>query len=146
MTAQPRLPKTLVDSIRDALTTNALPGETEGFDRKQQRDAAEFIASAAAVRPPKTTAIRSNRPAARPAAGECGWSPSTRTCRSWSTASPEPSLPAALPSTGCSTRSSTSTRDKQGESKSIGEGEPESIIYIELDRADARGRQELARS
>lgn len=58
MTAQPRLPKTLVDSIRDALTTNALPGETEGFDRKKQRDAAEFIAAAAAVRLPKTTSIR----------------------------------------------------------------------------------------
>jgi len=49
MTAQQRLPKTLVESIRDALTTNALPGETEGFDREQQRNAAEFIASAAAV-------------------------------------------------------------------------------------------------
>ena len=34
MTAQPRLPKTLVDSIRAALTTNALPGETADFDRK----------------------------------------------------------------------------------------------------------------
>ena len=31
-------------------------------------------------------------------------------------------------------------RDKAGKLKSIGEGEPESVIYIELDRADARGR------
>jgi len=44
MTAQPRLPKTLVDFIRAAITTNALPGETESFDREQQREAAEFIA------------------------------------------------------------------------------------------------------
>src|SRR5690348_15256338 len=58
MTAQPRLPKTLVDSIRAALTTNALPGETQGFDRKRQQDAAEFIASAAAVRPARSTAIK----------------------------------------------------------------------------------------
>src|SRR6188472_1133028 len=58
MTVQPRLPKTLVESIREALTTNALPGEKEGFDREQQRDAAEFIASAAAVRPARTTAMK----------------------------------------------------------------------------------------
>ena len=36
-------------------------------------------------------------------------------------------------------------RDKAGKLKAIGEGKPESIIYIELDRADARGRQELVR-
>ena len=58
MTAQPRLPKTLVDFIRSALTTNALPGETQGFDREHHRDAAEFIASVAAVRPARTTAIK----------------------------------------------------------------------------------------
>ena len=37
------------------------------------------------------------------------------------------------------------TRDGAGKLRQVGEGPPESIIYIELDRADARGRQELVR-
>lgn len=145
MTAQPRLPKTLVDSIRDALTTNALPGETEGFDRKQQRDAAEFIASAAAVRPPKTTAIR-----VESTGGEAG----RRRMRLVTINEDMPflvdSIAGAIAARDLAVHRLLHpivnvTRDKQGRIEKIGEGEPESIIYIELDRADARGRQELVR-
>jgi glutamate dehydrogenase len=145
MTAQPRLPKTLVDSIRDALTTNALPGETEGFDRKQQRDAAEFIASAAAVRPPKTTAIR-----VESTGGEAG----RRRMRLVTINEDMPflvdSIAGAIAARDLAVHRLLHpivnvTRDKQGRIEKVGEGEPESIIYIELDRADARGRQELAR-
>ena len=146
MTAQPRLPKTLVDSIRAALTTNALPGETEGFDRKHERDAAEFIASAAAVRPPKTTAIKIES-----TGGEAG----RRRMRLVTVNEDMPFLVDSVAG-AIAARDLTIhrllhpivkiTRDKQGRIEKVGEGEPESIIYIELDRADARGRQELVRA
>jgi glutamate dehydrogenase len=145
MTAQPRLPKTLVDSIRAALTTNALPGETEGFDREQQRNAAEFIAAAAAVRPPRTTAIE-----VESTGGEAG----RRRMRLVAVNEDMPFLVDSV--AGAIAASDLAihrllhpivqvTRDKHGRIEKIGEGEPESIIYIELDRADARGRQELVR-
>ena len=145
MTAPPRLPKTLVESIRAALTENALPGETEGFDRRRQREAAEFIASVAAVRPPKTTAIRIES-----TGGEAG----KRRMRLVTVNEDMPFLVDSV--TGAIAARDLSiyrllhpivdvTRNRNGRIEKIGEGEPESIIYIELDRADARGRQELAR-
>jgi len=145
MTAQPRLPKTLVDSIRDALTTNALPGETEGFDRKREREAAEFIASAGCVRPPRTTAIRIES-----TGGEAG----RRRMRLVTINEDMPFLVDSV--TGAIAARDLAvyrllhpivkvTRDKDGRIVKVGEGDPESIIYIELDRADARGRQELVR-
>jgi glutamate dehydrogenase len=145
MTAQPRLPKTLVDSIRDALTTNALPGETEGFDREQQRNAAEFIASAAAKRAPRSTAIEIES-----TGGEAG----RRRMRLVTINEDMPFLVDSV--AGAIAASDLAihrllhpivkvTRDKQGQIEKVGEGDPESIIYIELDRADARGRQELVR-
>jgi glutamate dehydrogenase len=145
MTAQPRLPKTLVDSIRAALTTHALPGETKGFDRKQQRQAAEFIASAAAVRHPRTTAIRIES-----TGGEAG----RRRMRLVTINEDMPflvdSIAGAIAARDLAIHRLLHpivrvTRDKQGRIEKIGEGEAESIIYIELDRADARGRQELVR-
>ncbi|MGI8706469.1 MAG: NAD-glutamate dehydrogenase [Sphingomicrobium sp.] len=145
MTVQPRLPKTLVDSIRDALTTNALPGETGGFDRKQQRDAAEFIASAAAVRPPKTTAMR-----VESTGGEAG----RRRMRLVTINEDMPFLVDSIAGAVAARDLAVHrllhpivnvTRDKQGRIENVGKGEPESIIYIELDRADARGRQDLVR-
>jgi len=145
MTAQPRLPKTLVDSIRDALTTNALPGETEGFDRKKQRDAAEFIASVAAVRLPKTTAIKLES-----TGGEAG----RRRMRLVAVNEDMPflvdSVAGAIAARDLAIHRLLHpivkiTRDKQGRIEKIGEGGPESIIYMELDRADARARQDLLR-
>jgi glutamate dehydrogenase len=145
MTAQPRLPKTLVESIRAALTTNALPGETEDFDRKQLREAAEFIASAAAVRPPKTTAIRIES-----TGGEAGR-------RRMRLVTINEDMPFLVDSVSGAVASNDLaiyrllhpivkvTRDKEGRIEKIGEGEPESIIYMEIERADARGRQELVR-
>ncbi|MBA3577136.1 MAG: NAD-glutamate dehydrogenase [Sphingomonas sp.] len=145
MTAQPRLPKTLVESIREALTVNALPGETEGFDRKRAREAAEFIAATAAVRAPQTTAIRIES-----TGGEVG----RRRMRLVAINEDMPFLVDSV--TGAVAARDLAiyrllhpivrvTRDKDGRIEKIGEGEPESIIYIELDRADARGRQELVK-
>ena len=50
MTAHTRLDPPLVESIRKALTGNALPGETQGFSREAEREAAEFLAEVAASR------------------------------------------------------------------------------------------------
>src|SRR3954463_7680749 len=50
MTAHSRLPQPLVESIRKALTRNALPGETVGLSRDAEREAAEFLAEVAAKR------------------------------------------------------------------------------------------------
>ena len=145
MTAQPRLPKTLVDFIRSAITTNALPGETESFDREQQREAAEFIASAASVRPARTTAI-----SIESTGGEAG----RRRMRLVTINEDMPFLVDSVAG-AIAARDLTIhrllhpivkvTRDKQGRIEKTGRGDPESIIYIELDRADARGRQELVR-
>ncbi len=145
MTAQPPLPKSLVDSIRDALTTNALPGETEGFDKEDQRDAAEFIASAAAVRPKCTTAIRIES-----TGGQAG----RRRMRLVTVNEDMPflvdSVAGAIAARDLAIHRLLHpivkvTRDEAGRIVKIGEGDPESIIYIELDRADARGRQDLVR-
>jgi glutamate dehydrogenase len=145
MTVQPRVPKTLVDSIRAELTTNALPGETEGFDREQQRNAAEFIASAAAIRSPKTTAIRIES-----TGGEAG----RRRMRLVAINEDMPflvdSVAGAIAARDLAIHRLLHpivkvTRDKNGRIAKVGEGDAESIIYIELERADARGRQELVR-
>ena len=47
MTAHTRLDPPLVESIRKALTRNALPGETNGLGKDDERQAAEFIADVA---------------------------------------------------------------------------------------------------
>src|SRR6478735_11334869 len=50
MTAHTRLDPPLVESIRKALTGNALPGQTQGLSRDAERDAAEFLSQVAATR------------------------------------------------------------------------------------------------
>src|SRR3954470_13721920 len=50
MTAHTRLPQPLVESIRKALTRNALPGETTGLSGDAEREAAEFLAKVAGRR------------------------------------------------------------------------------------------------
>ena len=57
MTAHTRLDPPLVESIRKALTGNALPGETQGLSREAERQAAEFLAEVAAERRPGELAI-----------------------------------------------------------------------------------------
>ncbi|MBA2635155.1 MAG: NAD-glutamate dehydrogenase, partial [Sphingomonas sp.] len=143
MTAHSRLPKTVVDSLRAALTNNALPGETDGLTRQNLREAAEFVAAAAAVRPKGTSAILIES-----TGGEAG----RRRMRLVAVNGDMPflvdSVAGAIAARGLGVHRLLhpivlAERDKNGKLKGIGEGEPESIIYIELDRADARGRQEL---
>ncbi|HET9813957.1 MAG TPA: hypothetical protein VFP57_09935, partial [Sphingomicrobium sp.] len=58
MTAHSRLPEPLVESIRAALTRNALPGETHAFSREAELDAAHFLADVAARRQSGEIALR----------------------------------------------------------------------------------------
>ena len=58
MTALRRAAKSLVDSLRTALTSDALPGETASFGPAEQQKAAEFIADVALLRAPGEIAIR----------------------------------------------------------------------------------------
>ena len=58
MTAHTRLDPPLVESIRKALTRNALPGETHDLGRDAERQAAEFLAEVAATRKRGELALR----------------------------------------------------------------------------------------
>src|ERR1700753_3840953 len=58
MTAHTRLDPPLVESIRKALTGNALPGETQGLTRDDERAAAEFLTDVAFKRHRGDLALR----------------------------------------------------------------------------------------
>ncbi|MEO7240235.1 MAG: glutamate dehydrogenase, partial [Sphingomicrobium sp.] len=143
MTVHSRLAKPLVEDLRAVLTADALPGESEGLDQSNLLDAAEFVAKAAATRPAGTSAILLES-----TGGEAG----RRRMRLVAINEDMPflvdSVAGAIAGRGLAVHRLLHpivpvTRDKAGNLKSIGEGEPESIIYIELDRSDARGRQDL---
>jgi glutamate dehydrogenase len=149
MTAHSRLDPPLVESIRKALTGNALPGETQGLSREAERDAAEFLADVAAHRRRGELALR-----IQSIGGEAG----NRRMRIGIVNDDMPFLVDSV-ANAIAARQLTIyrllhpvvcvDRDKDGDLERV---EPmcgdslrrESIMYLELDRADARGRQELA--
>lgn len=149
MTAHTRLDPPLVESIRKALTGNALPGETQGLSREAERDAAEFLADVASKRSRGQLALR-----IQSIGGEAG----NRRMRIGIVNDDMPFLVDSV-ANAIAARQLTIyrllhpvvcvDRDKDGELERV---EPlcgdkhrrESMMYIELDRADARGRQELA--
>src|SRR5215210_3570857 len=57
MTVHSRVAKPLVEALRKALTGHALPGETKGFTRESELEAAEFLAGVAARRRPGQVAL-----------------------------------------------------------------------------------------
>jgi glutamate dehydrogenase len=149
MTAHQRLDPPLVESIRKALTGNALPGETQGLTRETERDAAEFLAELAASRKPGELAL-----AIESTGGEAG----NRRMRIGLVNDDMPFLVDSVANAIAAKQLTIYrllhpvvcvTRDSGGELRSV---EPlcgdkkrrESMMYLELDRADARGRQELA--
>jgi glutamate dehydrogenase len=145
MTAHSRLANPLVEALRVALTQNALPGETEGFGKDKQADAASFVAEAAAVRASGTGTVK-----LQSTGGEAG----NRRMRLVTINEDMPflvdSVAAAVASKGVGIHRLLHPivgveRSKDGRMKAIGEGQPESIIYMELDRVDARRRVELVR-
>jgi glutamate dehydrogenase len=149
MTAHTRLPQPLVESIRKALTRNALPGETTGLSGDAEREAAEFLAKVAGSRRRGELAL-----AIESTGGEAGH-------RRMRIAIANDDMPFLVDSVAnaIAARQLTIhrllhpvvcvTRDENGDLKEL---EPicsdktrrESLMYVELDRADARGRQELA--
>ncbi|HVU28887.1 MAG TPA: NAD-glutamate dehydrogenase domain-containing protein [Sphingomicrobium sp.] len=149
MTAHTRLDPPLVESIRKALTGHALPGETQGLSREAEREAAEFIADVAASRRRGELALRIES-----VGGEAGR-------RRMRIAIINDDMPFLVDSVANAVAARQLTihrllhpvvcveRDDKGELQSV---EPlcsdkdrrESMMYLELDRADARGRQELA--
>ncbi|HSQ99498.1 MAG TPA: glutamate dehydrogenase, partial [Sphingomicrobium sp.] len=149
MTAHTRLDPPLVESIRKALTGNALPGETQGLTRDGEREAAEFIADVAAKRHRSELALRIES-----IGGEAG-------NRRMRIAIVNDDMPFLVDSVANAVAARQLTihrllhpvvcveRDDAGDLVSV---EPlcsekdrrESMMYLELDRADARGRQELA--
>src|SRR3954470_11226333 len=149
MTARMRLAKPLVDSLRKALTQYALPGETRGLNRDAERDAADFLAQVAAQRKQGEVAL-----AIESTGGEAG----RRRMRIAIVNDDMPFLVDSI-ANAIAARQLTIHRllhpvvcANRGEDGVLREIEPlcgdhrrqESMMYIELDRADARGRQELA--
>jgi glutamate dehydrogenase len=149
MTAHTRLPKPLVELIRKALTRNALPGETKDFTPEDEREAAEFLAAVAARRRKGEVEL-----ALESTGGEAG----RRRMRIGIVNDDMPFLVDSV-ANAIAARQLTIHRllhpvlcVDRDENGVLGELEPicqdqsrrESMMYIELDRADARGRQELA--
>jgi len=149
MTAHTRLDPPLVESIRKALTGNALPGETQGFSREAERQAAEFMTDVASQRQRGELAL-----SIQSTGGEAG-------NRRMRIAIINDDMPFLVDSVANAVAARQLTihrllhpvvcvdRDENGalvrvEPLCADKGRRESMMYLELDRADARGRQELA--
>ena len=150
MTVHSRLAKPLVEALRGALTGHALPGETRDFTREGEREAAEFLAAVAIRRRKGEVAL-----AIQSTGGEAGR-------RRMRIAIVNDDMPFLVDSVANAIAGHQLTihrllhpvvcvnRDKDGQLRDVGplcddESRRESMMYIELDRADARARQELAR-
>src|SRR5579875_3158814 len=147
MTAHSRLDPPLVESIRRALTGNALPGETYGLTREAEHDAAEFLAEVAASRKRGELALEIES-----IGGEAG----NRRMRIGIVNDDMPFLVDSVANAVAQRQLTIHrllhpvvcvNRGSNGDLRSV---EPicddrsrrESMMYVELDRADARGRQE----
>ena len=149
MTAHSRLDPPLVESIRKALTGHALPGETQGLTREAERQAAEFLADVASRRQRGELALE-----IQSIGGEAG----NRRMRIGLVNDDMPFLVDSV-ANAVAARQLTIyrllhpvvcvRRDARGELEAVeplcdDKSRRESMMYLELDRADARGRQELA--
>jgi glutamate dehydrogenase len=149
MTAHTRLDPPLVESIRKALTENALPGETQGLSREAEREATEFLAQVAARRKPGEVEI-----AIESTGGEAG----RRRMRIGIVNDDMPFLVDSVANAIARRQIAIHrllhpvvcvNRDDKGVLHDV---EPlcpenkrrESMMYLELDRVDARERNELA--
>ena len=149
MTAHTRLPQPLVESIRKALTQNALPGETQGLSRDAEREAAEFLAEVAAKRRKGELALKIES-----IGGEAGK-------RRMRVGIVNDDMPFLVDSVANALASRQLTihrllhpvvcvdRDAAGKLSRVEQlcadkSRRESMMYLEMDRADARGRSELA--
>jgi glutamate dehydrogenase len=139
-----RVAPSLEDQLREALVRGALPGETSGFSDAEQQAAARFVAEVSARRKPGQVSLK-----LQSLGGEAG----RRVMRLAIVNDDMPflvdSVAGVIAGHGLTVRRLLHPilhieRDGDGDLSAIGQGQPESLIYVELDRADARGRQELA--
>ena len=144
MTAHQRVSAATLDSLEDALLCNVLPGDLEDLEKDERREIAEFLADVAAVRKPGELAIK-----LLSTGGEAG----RRRMRLALVNDDMPflvdSVAGAIAARGLTIHRLLHPivkvdRDAKGKLDKAGKGElAESMIYVELDRADARGRQDL---
>ena len=145
MTAISGADERIVGLLRDALNTNALPGELDGFVGAEQDEAAAFVAATAARRKPGEVAIQLTS-----SGGEAGH----RRMRLAVVNDDMPflvdSVASAIAARGIAIHRLLhpiveATRDAKGNLTAIGQadGLTELIIYMDLDRADARTRSAL---
>ena len=133
----------IVGLLRTALTSNALPGELDGLTEVEQDEAAAFVADVAARRRPGEVVIRLTS-----SGGEAGH----RRMRLAVVNDDMPflvdSVASAVAARGINIHRLLHPiievdRDSKGHLVALGEGVSESIIYMDLDRADARNRAAL---
>ncbi|HZB69948.1 MAG TPA: glutamate dehydrogenase, partial [Sphingomicrobium sp.] len=150
MTVHTRVAKPLVDSLRKALTSHALPGETEGLTRDAEREAAEFLAGVAVRRRKGEVAL-----AIESTGGEAGRRrmrigivnddmPFLVDSVANAIAGHQLTIHRLLHPVLCVTREADG-RLREVEPLCDDESRRESMMYIELDRADSRARQALAK-
>jgi glutamate dehydrogenase len=149
MTANNRAEVATIDGLQLALVTNALDGELEGFGAADQVEAAQFISEVAANRQSGEASIK-----VESTGGEAGR-------RRMRIAIVNDDMPFLVDSVANAIAARHLTihrllhpvvcveRNAQGTMVAASpscddDGLPESMMYIELDRADSRGRQELS--
>jgi glutamate dehydrogenase len=132
----------LTQAFEARLLEGALPGELEDFGAAERAEAADFVAQAAAVRPPDTARV-----VLETLQGEEG--------RRMRLAVVNDDMPFLVDSiSGAIAVHDIAVhriihpviavkRDKDGTLQSIGAGKRESMIYIEMERGDARARRSL---
>lgn len=140
--------KSLSDALAARLTKGALPGELQGFGKAEQAEAAAFVAATAETRPPGRPAL-----ALEPIAG-------SEPRRLMRLAIVNDDMPFLVDSIAATIGAKnividriihpvlSVTRDSAGLLTSVGGasgegGAPESMIYIEMERADSRERRDL---
>ncbi|MET4666051.1 NAD-glutamate dehydrogenase domain-containing protein [Sphingomonas sp. PvP056] len=141
------MPKTTLKSLSDALavrlTKGALPGELQGFGEAERAAAASFVAATAEERTPGTAKI-----ALEPL-------PATDPRRLMRLAIVNDDMPFLVDSIAATIGAHDVsidriihpvlkiTRDSDGALTQVDDGNAESMIYIELERVDARERRDL---
>ena len=135
--------KSLSDALADRLTKGALPGELQGFGKAERAEAANFVATAAYSRPPGGPTIVIEPIAANDPR------------RRMRVAIVNDDMPFLVDSVAATIAAQgiavdriihpviPVTRDQSGGLMGVGDGNPESMIYIEMERADARERRTL---
>ncbi|HEX4695491.1 NAD-glutamate dehydrogenase [Sphingomonas sp.] len=135
--------KSLSDALADRLIKGALPGELHGFGKAERAEAANFVATAAYNRPPGAPTIVIEPIAANDP---------NRRMRVAIVNDDMPFLVDSIAATITAHDIAVDriihpvipvSREPSGGLMAVGDGNPESMIYIEMERADARERRSL---